>query len=236
MMDELSGNKKVGGMILVVLIGALAVGVGSWALWSDTDASTSNTVNDGTMDLAINGSNNDVSGSFSLTDSQPGDNTSQTFVLENDGTTEADHVEIALSSSENDSESEPADTELNAELDAGETASLIRVTQYEYRNNAGVTQEDLLTGVNDSNGNGNGIIDLQDVQNQAGSADDLNAPQANPGNTTQLALTLEVADDDDGNFIKGGNTTGSLTGVDEDIMGDGVDITVEFTLNQEASQ
>jgi predicted ribosomally synthesized peptide with SipW-like signal peptide len=236
MMDELSGNKKVGVMILVVLIGALAVGVGSWALWSDTDASTSNTVNDGTMDLAINGSNNDVSGSFSLTDSQPGDNTSQTFVLENDGTTEADHVEIALSSSENDSESEPADTELNAELDAGETASLTRVTQYEYRNDAGVTQEDLLTGVNDSNGNGNGIIDLQDVQNQAGSADDLNAPQANPGNTTQLALTLEVADDDDGNFIKGGNTTGSLTGVDEDIMGDGVDITVEFTLNQEASQ
>jgi len=234
MMDELSGNKKVGVMILVVLIGALAVGVGSWALWSDTDASTSNTVNDGTMDLAINGSNNDVSGSFSLTDSQPGDNTSQTFVLENDGTTEADHVEIALSSSENDSESEPADTELSNELGAGKTASLIRVTEYEYQNDAGATQRDLLTSVNESNGNG--IIDLQEVQNQVSTADDLNAPRANSANTTRLTLTLEIADDDDGNFKEGENTAGSLTGFDEDIMADGVDITVEFTLNQEASQ
>ena len=224
MMDELSGNKKVGAMILVVLVGALAVGVGSWALWSDTDASTSNTVDDGTMDVTINDTNDGVTESFSLENAQPGDETSQTFVLRNDGTTEADHVEIALSSGENDpSESEPIDSELNAELNAEETASLIRVTEYEYRNDAGATQKNLLTGVNDNNGNG--IIDLQDVQNQAGTADDLNAPQRNGQNTTQLALTLEIADD-----------SGDFTGVDEDIMADGVDITVEFTLKQESSQ
>ena len=234
MMDELSGNKKVGVMILVVLIGALAVGVGSFALWSDTDASTSNTVDDGTMDLTVDGVNNNVSGSFSLDNAQPGDETSYVFDLRNVGTTEADHVDLALSSSEADTRGEPSDTELDAELDAGETASLIRVTQYEYRNASGATQEDLLTGVSDNNGNG--IIDLQEVQNQAGSADDLNAPQADGGNTTQLALTLEVADDDDGNFNKGAHTAGNLTGVDEDIMADGVDITVEFTLNQESSQ
>ena len=235
MIDELSGNKKVGVMILVVLIGALAVGVGSWALWSDTDASTSNTVNDGTIDLAINGSNNDVSGSFSLTNAQSGDSTSQTFVLQNDGTTEADHVQIALSSSQNDgSASEPADTELSNELNTEETASLIRVTEYEYRKADGTTQKDLLTGVSDNNGNG--IIDLQEVQNQAGTADDLNAPQANGQTTTELVLTLEIADDDGSTFTKGGNTDGSLTGFDEDIMADGVDITVDFTLQQESSQ
>ena len=224
MMDALSGNKKVGAMILVVLVGALAVGVGSFALWSDTDASTSNTVNDGTIDLSVNASNNDVSGSFSLTDAQPGDSTSQTFVLRNDGTTEADHVQIALSSAENDaSETEPADTELSNELTAGQTASLIRVTEYEYRNDAGAPQKNLLAGVSDNNGNG--IKDLQDVQNQAGTADDLNAPQANGANTTRLVLTLEIADD-----------SGDFTGVDEDIMADGVDITVDFTLQQESSQ
>ena len=234
MMDELSGNKKVGVMILVVLIGALAVGVGSWALWSDTDASTSNTVDDGTMDLTIDGVNNNVSGSFSLANAQPGDATSYVFDLRNDGSTEADHVELALSSSENDTRTEPSDTELDAELNAEETASLIRVTDYEYQNDAGTTQKDLLKGVSDNNGNG--ITDLQEVQNQASSADDLNAPQANNGNTTQLVLTLEIADNDDGNFIEGGNTAGSLTGVDEDIMADGVDITVDFTLQQESSQ
>lgn len=232
-MDELSGNKKVGVMILVVLIGALAVGVGSWALWSDTDASTSNTVDDGTMDVTIDGVDDGVAGSFSLTNAQPGDATSYVFDLRNDGSTEADHVELALSSSENDTRVEPSDTELDAELNAEETASLIRVTKYEYQNDAGVTQRDLLSSV--KNNNGNGIKDLQEVQNQASSADDLNAPQANGGNTTQLALTLEVADDDGGNFIKDGNTTGSLTGVDEDIMADGVDITVDFTLQQESS-
>jgi len=128
-----------------------------------------------------------------------------------------------LSSSENDSESEPADTELSNELGAGKTASLIRVTEYEYQNDAGATQRDLLTSVNESNGNG--IIDLQEVQNQVSTADDLNAPRANSANTTRLTLTLEIADD-----------SGDFTGVDEDIMADGVDITVEFTLNQEASQ
>jgi predicted ribosomally synthesized peptide with SipW-like signal peptide len=233
-MDELSGNKKVGVMILVVLIGALAVGAGSWALWSDTDASTSNTVDDGTMDLTIDGVNNNVSGSFSLANAQPGDATSYVFDLRNDGSTEADHVELALSSSENDTRTEPSDSELDAELNAEETASLIRVTQYEYQNDAGTTQRDLLESVKDDNGNG--IKDLQDVQDQAGTADDLNAPQANGGNTTQLALTLKVANDDSTDFTKDGNTAGSLTGVDEDIMADGVDITVEFTLRQESSQ
>ena len=224
MMDELSGNKKIGVMILVVLIGALAVGVGSWALWSDTDASTSNTVDDGTMDVTINGTNNGVTGSFSLNNAQPGNTTSHTFVLRNKGTTEADHVELALSLSENDaSRSEPGDSELNAELGAGETAKLIRVTEYEYRNNAGDTLNNLQDDVTDNNDNG--IIDLKEVQNQAGIADGLNAPQANNGNTTQLVLTLEIADD-----------SGDFTGVDEDIMADGVDITVEFTLKQESSQ
>ena len=142
MMDELSGNKKVGVMILVVLIGALAVGVGSWALWSDTDASTSNTVDDGTMDVTIDGVNDNVSGSFSLANAQPGDTTSYVFDLRNDGSTEADHLELALSSSENDTRTEPTDTELDAELNAGETASLIRVTQYEYRNATGATHTD----------------------------------------------------------------------------------------------
>jgi predicted ribosomally synthesized peptide with SipW-like signal peptide len=223
MMDEVSGNKKIGAVVLVVLVGALAVGVGTWALWSDTDASTSNTVDDGTMDVTIDTVNDGVKGSFPLANAQPGDETSYVFDLRNDGSTEADHLELALSSTENDTRSEPGDTELNAELNAEETASLIRVTEYEYRNDAGTTQENLLAGVTD--GNGNGIKDLQDVQNQAGSADNLNAPQKNGGNTTQLALTLEVADDD-----------GSFTGIDEDIMADGVDITVEFTLKQESGQ
>jgi hypothetical protein len=76
-----------------------------------------------------------------------------------------------------------------------------------------------------SDTNGNGIKDLDDVISQKATVDDLDAPQANGGNTTKLAITVEIADD-----------SGSFTGTDEDVMGDGVDIKIDVTLNQDSSQ
>lgn len=223
-------------LLPLFVVGVVGVGLGMTTVASlqDSDSSTGNAVQGAEMNLNLDGSNG-LSGSFLISGGTPGSSASHTFELTNVGGVSADHVEVALSFSENDpTSSEPSDSDLAAELNATETASLVRVTRYEYRNDAGTTTDDILSGVTD--GNGNGIKDLQDVREQASPADDLPAPQANSANTTQFAVAVELADDDSAAFAAGKNTAGSLTGYDEDLMADGIDVTVTATLNQESAQ
>lgn len=210
--------------LIILVLGAALVGMGTYAYFTDTETSDSNTVEAGTLDLTLDGTNGGVSGSFALTNAGPGESVSHTFTLRNVGTKPADHVEVRLSTTENDAgRSEPADSSLAAELSNVQTQQQIEVVTYEYRNDGGTVTEDLLSGVTDNNGNG--IVDLAEVINQTSPADGLPAPQVNGGNTTAVAIELRIANDG-----------GSFTGTDEDIMADGVDVTLEVRLNQVASQ
>lgn len=211
--------------LAILVLGAALVGVGTYSYFTDTETSDSNTVEAGTLDLTLDGTNGHVSGSFSLTNAGPGESVSHNFTLRNVGTKPADHVEVRLSTTENDAgRSEPADSSLAAELGNVQTQQYIEVVTYEYRNDGGMVTDNLLSGVTDANGNG--IVDLAEVINQTNPADGLPAPQANAGNSTELAIELRIANDDGGAF----------TGTDEDVMADGVDVALEFRLNQVSSQ
>ena len=214
--ETLFGEHRKYGLVALVVIGALLLSMGTYSFWSDDETVSGNNIEAGTLDLTVDNGANDT---ISLTNAQPGDADSHTFSLRNVGSTEADHVAMDLSFAEQtDEPAEPADSDLNVEQSAAQTAAMVEVTTFSYDGT------DLLGDVTDANGNG--ITDLADVQSQAGSLDDLAAPAAGGTDTADLTLGVQIANDDDGSF----------TGTDEDVMADGVDITLEFTLNQDASQ
>lgn len=219
--------------ILIIGVASTTLGMVTWSYYADSDASEQNAIQAGTLDLTLDGADS-LPAMFSITNGQPGSATSHNYTIQNSGSVAADHLEYTLSFTENDSQTEPSDVDLNTELNATETASLIEVTQFEYKNNAGNTIYDALATTTDQNGNG--IIDLEDVQNQKEQLDGLAPPQKNNGNSTFLVVTMEIANDDSAAFTKAGNTNGNLTGYDEDIMADGIDVKITITLNQDASQ
>ena len=210
--------------VVLLMLGAALVGMGTYAYFTDTESSSENPAQAGTLDLTLDGNNGDVTTSFSLTGAAPGDSTAHTYDLKNTGSTDADHVQVAISASENDTGvSEPSDSDLATDLTSADTQKHIEVVTYEYQDDGGTTKQDIVANVSDANSNG--IKDLADVISQKGTVDDLAAPQANGGNTTKLVLEVKIANDD-----------GSYSGTDEDIMGDGVDIKIDVTLNQDSSQ
>ena len=210
--------------VVLLVLGGAVLGMGTYAFFTDTDSSSGNPAQAGTLDLSLDGNDGDVTASFTLTGAAPGESTSHTYDLENTGTISADHVEVSISAPENDAGlSEPSDPELKNGLGNTETQKHIEVVEYEYQDDNGNTKHDILENV--SNNNGNGIKDLEDVISQNGTVDDLDAPQANGDNTTKLVIEVKIADDDNG-----------FTGTDEDVMGDGVDIEIAVTLNQDSSQ
>lgn len=223
--DRESNRRTVKALAVVLLVvGAALMSVGTYAYFTDTESSTSNPVQSSTLDLTLDGNNGDVSTSFSLTGAGPTDSVTHTYDIRNTGSLSADHVEISILATENDTGlTEPSDSDLDTELANVSTQEHINVTTYEYQNDSGGVKNNMLSSVSDNNGNG--ITDLADVINQTSTTDNLIAPQANSGNTTKLVLTVRIANDD-----------GSFTGTDEDIMADGVDIKIDVTLNQDSSQ
>lgn len=211
--------------LLVIGIGLSGFGTATYAFYEDADSSSENPVQMGALDGAIDGSDSRT-GSLSLTDAKPTDTVTKNFSLTNQGTAAADHLQVNLSVAENDSYSEPTDPDLKHELTATETASNITVTKLTYTNASGATI-DVLTAVNDTNSNG--LTDLVDVQNST-HLDDLEPPSTD-GTATYLEITLEVPSD--------GATSGDAADwihADEPLMADGVDLTFQFSLMQDASQ
>lgn len=231
--DTTSVRREV--LVSLLLIGVASVGFGTmtWSYFADSDASQDNAIQAGTLDVRLDGADS-LSATFSIANGSPTDAASHNYTITNEGTIDADHLEISIAFAENDSLSEPSDADLNVELNDSETASLINVTRLEYQNHGGGVIEDVLASVSD--GNGNGVVDLEDVQSQQSTLDGLAPPKPEAGNNTYLVIAVEIASDDDAAFTTGGNTAGALTGEDEDVMADGVDVTLTFTLNQAASQ
>lgn len=205
--------------VLIVGIGISGFGYGTYAYFEDTDPASGNTVQSGTIDIKVNGTDTQ-SAMFSLTNAQPTDTVSQNFSVTNAGTTAADHLQLGLTFAENDA-GEPSDLGLANNLSASATAAQIEVVEFHYVRPDGTVND---IDANVTNGNSNGILDLADVQ-ASSYLDNLQAPAENSGDTGYVTVTLKVANDD-----------GSFTGSDEDIMGDGIDITVDFSLMQDSSQ
>ena len=219
-------NREV--LLSLFLIGLVGTGlsVSTYALWADSDRSESNVVRGGSLDLALDRGDS-VSARFGLDNATPGDTTAHQYNLTNDGTVAAGNVTITLSYAENDPPIEIDDSDLDIALNASETASLTRVHTLTYTTASGDVI-DLNKSVDDTNGNG--IVDLQDVNRQEAALADLPGPDGNNG--TAFDIELGLASDDAPAFVVGGNTAGNLTGEDEDLMGDGIEVTITFTMEQ----
>lgn len=87
--------KKILGLTVAVLLAIGAVGVGTWAYFSDTEQSTSNSMAAGTLDLTVDGVNTAVT-TFSVTNKAPGDSGSGSTTLANAGSLSGE-LDIALS-------------------------------------------------------------------------------------------------------------------------------------------
>lgn len=222
---EAKSNVLIAALVVAAAVGGSAV---TFAFLTDSDASTGNAVDSGSLDLALDGNVDGLSNTFSIANGMPADSVTHTYNLTNAGTTDADHLQFAFSVLENDPQAEPQDADLNVEQTAAETAAHIEVTTLVYTNPDGTTTTDFIASGTVTDANTNGIVDLADVQTAqaSGTFDNLTPPSANSADKATLQTTFQIANDDGGSF----------TGDDENMMSDGVAITVDFTLNQDSSQ
>lgn len=81
--------KKILGLTIAAVMIMVMVGGGTWAYFSDTEASADNSLTAGTMDLNIDGDNNVVN-TFSATNAAPGDAGNGSSELSNVGNLEGE--------------------------------------------------------------------------------------------------------------------------------------------------
>lgn len=103
---ELTRRRALGGLATIGVASAGA-GAGTMALFSDRETSSGNSVRAGTLDLLLG--NGPVWSTSVGANLAPGDRFSGTVDLTNDGTLPADHVEVAVSLSENDGDTTAPD-------------------------------------------------------------------------------------------------------------------------------
>ncbi|WP_435102383.1 TasA family protein [Halarchaeum sp. P4] len=225
---RLSRRKLLGGLGAIGATGA-ASGAGSFALFSDSEASTGNTVQAGSIDLTLSDGGgtdqNGVSGSFTLENAKPGQSSSGNISLENAGSLEADHVEIKFeiadaTDGDGPTGSDEADT---APDSAAGLAELIKVRSLVYPD----TEDgfDLTAEITDANENG--ITDLDDIVTH-GILDGIQPPPANNGGSKGLFVGFEFVDTESDAY------EGALT--NNDFQGDSIDVEVHFALAQESGQ
>lgn len=212
--------KKILSLILATLlvIGGLA---GTFAWFQDTETSTGNVFQAGTMDLKVSdwneGFGDGVTTTWTMSNMQPGATTVGPFsvLLQNSDSLAANHVEISFSHSINEAIN-PVESDTNPNSTPGEMARWIQITSGSYN---GV---DLITILVDANGNG--FLDMDDLTWPAnavegGPLDNLVPPPPNSGGTRAFTMALRFN-----------------AGATNDIQGDILTTTVTFTLNQHSSQ
>ena len=108
-------NKKILASIFVIGILALAMGWGTYSLFSDTETSSGNTFTAGTLDLKVDGKDDPtVSVYFTESNIKPGDSGSKTIALSNSGTiggTAKVHIKNVANTEEANPEPETDTTE-----------------------------------------------------------------------------------------------------------------------------
>jgi hypothetical protein len=192
--------KRVLGLIIytVILLGVLAGTVRSAnTFFVDTEGSSSNQFTAGTLDLKTNNADG-VTQTLYATGLKPNVSVGPaTITLKNNGTTNGSTLDIALSYAESDG----SPNTVNLSADA--TAAVIEVTTLTYNG------ANLLTGINDSNGNG--YKDIQDFMN----ASLTGLAGLTVGQSKDFVMTIKMRD-----------------GISNDFQGDGIAMTINFTLRQ----
>lgn len=208
------------GMIVGII--SLLIGGATLAYFSDSESSTGNTFAAGTLDLRIRDQNegwkDGVTATWTATDMKPGDSYAfeVPFInLKNDGSIPANHMEITCDYSViEESPQTESDTDPNTNLNPDKMAKQMVITRCTYYNSAII---DCLTDTNPKwqieDKDGDGKITFFDLKNDK--LDDLPAPDGTAG----FEMSVKF-DENAGN----------------DFQGDTFDLTMIFTLNQDASQ
>ena len=201
---------KIVKSLLVIALVIGAVGATTKAFFSDTGTSSANTFTAGTLDLKMNTLDN-TTANWTMPNMAPGESVSASIALTNTGTLTADHLEI--------------NPVANAITDATPVAANA-LDRYMQITVASYDGDDLLTapGKNLVDSNGNGYIDLDDLENAAnagegGQLDNLSASAASGGSTKTLFMTVKFRTD-----------------APNDLQGDSDTMSMTFTLNKDASQ
>lgn len=182
-----TGSKVRKGLVTSLLTIALATGVGAYgtfAYFNDTGESTSNLFTSGTLDLKLDGQD-DVNAVVSAGNFAPGDTTSGTLALTNDGT---------ISSYDGDGHTVVLDmatslTQSDAGTGTTDMASYLQLDTFSYGG------EDQIANVTDSNSNG--YKDLADLA--SASLTGLDDP-GSAGKTLDLTVSFHT---DAGNDLQG---------------------------------
>jgi len=195
--------KKILGLSIAAVLIIATVGVGTFALFSDTETSSANTFVAGTLDLKT-GSTDGVTGTLGSSNMAPGDSipsdSPATLTLNNTGTIDGSTMEISCSYTESDGS---AATEFDTNMDADDTAAMMTITTLNYGS------VNLLNEISDNNGNG--VIDLEDFKNDAITG--LDGIEA--GNSADFEIQIEFNEDAGNEF-----------------QNDGIEVTFTFTLTQ----
>lgn len=203
---------KIVKSLLVIALVIGAVGATTAAFFSDTGISSANTFTAGTLDLKMNTLDN-TTANWTMPNIAPGDSVSASIALTNTGTLTASHVEI--------------NPVANVITDAAPAAANA-LDKYLQITTATYNGDDLLSagdgGKNLNDANGNGWIDLDDLENavnagEGGQLDNLTAPASGGADTKTLSMTVTFR-----------------TSAPNDLQGDSDTMSMTFTLNQDATQ
>lgn len=191
---------------MVIGLAAAAAGAGTMALFSDTESSSGNTVQAGTIDLGPDNPGTLMQSGDNLAPTQE---TTGTVTLTSDGSLSGS-LDVAVDYTESDGS---GSTDVATDVSAENYAKSLTVTELKYGGNS------LLGTSAVSDTNGDGVVTLyelanQEVETDGDDIDDL----SDPGSGTDFTVTLR------------------LQNVGNDYQNDGVDVTYTFTLNQQDSQ
>ncbi len=207
-------NRKIAMSAMSIVTALALAGGATFAFFSDAGSSTDNVFNSGTLVMALSDDNEtnevNVSGTWGLA-SAPGDTFTGDLLIKNTGSVPANHIELKFANVVTDSVTPPGND--------GSTAmdTVIEITLFEWDSDGDGTT-DVTIPITDINGNG--IKDLDDLETQV--ADDFDNLLFSGTQSNDHILRIE------------GRLSPTLT-VDQH-QGDSVNMSLDVTMNQDASQ
>lgn len=231
-------DKKILASVFIIGLLALGIGYGTYSYFSDTETSTGNVFQAGTIDLAVNDENPWTSKMFTFTDVKPcKDLAPFTINITNVGNNPG-NLSFTISYIEKDKyeNPEPEDFEFREmDMSADGFASLVYIKAAEYQYHepgyTGSWQDDLPGMVSDMDDNGDGKVSIYEYKNHCPVLFD-DTPPYDPfkaGAWIAYKITLHLGDSLNP-WEVGGDI---VTGVENNIpQADGIEITFSATLVQ----
>jgi predicted ribosomally synthesized peptide with SipW-like signal peptide len=203
-------ERIIGLSLAAILIAGLAIG-GTWAYLTDTETSNNNGIAAGTLEMktSVNGSGgpytNGVTQTLVCSNLKPGRTiTATTIQLENVGSTSGGSVNISLSYVAANAANVPV------LMTPDQLAGVLQITVLNYDSRSILS---LLSTATANGGDGNSYIDLYDMKNEASRLAGLGG--LNPGQIRPFDITVQM-----------------VSGASNNFVGNGLNITITFTLNQ----